>query len=84
VVLALSTQDTVFNLVLGLAMVVGWVVLFALWWFVFRKAPRDGSQTPHVVAGAPGGEDQDPRSVAIADPIEASRASIASEPADGR
>ena len=79
-VLAMSTQEAVFNAVLGLAMVIGWVTLFAIWWFVFRKAPRDGSETPYVVA--PGADDRP--TAATADPMAASRSSIASEPADGR
>ena len=76
----MSTQDAVFNAVLGLAMVIGWVALFAIWWFVFRKAPRDGSETPYIVAPGP----DDPPTAATADSIAASRSSIASEPADGR
>jgi hypothetical protein len=50
-VLALSTPELVFNVVLGVAIVIGWVVVAAIWWFVFRKAPKDGSELPFVVAG---------------------------------
>ncbi len=81
--LALSTPDTVFNVVLGLAMVLGWAAVIAIWWFVFRKAPRDGSQTPYVVT-AEEPRDQPPPTTASADSIASSRASIAPESAEGR
>ncbi len=80
-VLALSTPDEVFNLMLGLAMVIGWVAVIAIWWFVFRRAPRDGSETPYVVTT----EDEDqPPTTASAESIASSRASIAPRSADGR
>ncbi len=81
--LALSTPDTVFNAVLGLAMVIGWVAVIAIWWFVFRKAPKDGSETPYIVPPEAAG-DQPPPTSATADSIASSRASIAPESADGR
>ena len=82
-VTALSTPDTVFNVALGLAMVIGWVTVIAIWWFVFRKAPRDGSETPYVVSSEERG-DQPPRTEATPDSIASRRASIAPESADGR
>jgi len=81
-VLALSTPDTVFNVVLGLAMVIGWVAVIAIWWFVFRRAPKDGSQAPYVVP-AEDRADQPP-TAASPESIAASRASIAPRSADGR
>ncbi len=81
-----STAGTLYTVTLGVVLVLGWVALWAIWHFVFRNAPRDGSDPPYIVAPPAGDRDpaQPPVSEPIPDSIAASRASMPSSPADGR
>lgn len=36
-----SSGDTILSVLLVAVMIAGFVVLWGLWYFVFRKAPRD-------------------------------------------
>ena len=48
-----SSADTVMSVFLVAVMVLGFVVLWAIWHFVFRRAPSEEERTPGD-AGPPG------------------------------